>query len=91
MECQADATLRQRVAAACVVAAEAIRVEPGATNDHANRLLWAKKVFASPTIAADSMVWAVLAQNKAATKAQILSATDASLQTAVDAAVAVFV
>lgn len=86
-----DSTLRQKIAVACVVAAEAIRLEDPATPNHANRLEWAKKVYQSPTNAAADMIWPVLAQNKAASNSAILGASDASIQTAVDAAVVVFV
>jgi hypothetical protein len=85
-----DANLRARVAFACVVAAETIRVEDPATASHAERLKWAKTVYISPESVCSSMLWSVLAQNKAVTIAQINAATDASLQTAVDAAIAAF-
>ena len=86
-----DSTLRQKIAVACVIAAENIRVEDVATANHVNRLAWAKTVWASPTATADKVIWTVLAQNKAATVAAMTGATDASIQTAVDAAVAAFV
>jgi len=86
-----DNSLRQKVAVACVVAAEAIRVEDPATANHAARLEWAKLVYKSPTVAGDKMMWPVVAQNKAAALAAITGASDAAIQTAVDAAVVVFV
>lgn len=85
-----NATLRNKMRVAVVIAAEKVRVENGATANHANRLIWAKSVFAEPDVAARAMMWAVLAQNAAATLAQITGATDATVQTAVDAAVDVF-
>jgi hypothetical protein len=85
-----DAQLRQKIAVACVVAAEAIRIEDPATPNHSARIVWARDVYAAPGNAADKMMWPVLAQNKAATLAQITGASDATIQTAVDAAVAVF-
>lgn len=87
---QANDSLRNRIAVACIVAAEAIRTENANTANHANRLLWAKAVFANPQGEAQRMLWAVLAQNKTATVAQITGATDATIQTAVSAAVDVF-
>jgi hypothetical protein len=90
IQAQADTTLRQRVAVACVVAADVIRTEAIDTANHTARLAWAKKVYDSPQTTASSMLWSVLAQNKSATLAQITGATDAALQTAVDAAVAAF-
>lgn len=85
-----DAVLRQRVAAACMVAAETIRGESGATTNHANRIIWARRVFANPLDEAARMLWAVLAANKTATVSQITAASDATLQTNVDAAIDLF-
>lgn len=82
--------LINRIRVACVVAAEAIRLEAAGTTNHANRMIWAKAVFQNPPAEANRMLWAVLAQNKAATLAQITGATDATIQTAVGNAVDVF-
>ena len=87
MDCSSDSGLRQRMAVACVIAAEAIRTNGSATTAQLN---WAREVYAAPTTMADKMMWPVLAQNAAVAKASILGATDAALQTAVSAAVAVF-
>jgi hypothetical protein len=86
----ADATLRDKIRVACVVAAEGVRTESAATANHTERLKWAQKVFMDPSVEALRMTWAVLAQNRAATLAQITGASDAAVQTAVDAAVNVF-
>jgi hypothetical protein len=86
-----DEALRQRVAVACVVAANGIFAEDAQTANHAGRLVWAKKVYESPESEASRVLWSVLAQNKDATVEQIAAVTDASLQTAVDAAVAAFI
>jgi hypothetical protein len=83
-------TLRQKVRVACVIAAEAVRTEASATTNHTNRLAWAKAVFMNPESEGNRMMWAVLAQNAAATYAAIIGATDAAVQTAVNAAVDVF-
>lgn len=85
-----NGTLRNRIRVACVVAAEAIRTELTSVTNHANRLVWAKAVFANPQYEAERMLWAVLAQNRTATLAQITGANDATIQTAVNAAVDVF-
>lgn len=85
-----NAALKDKIRVAVVVAAETVRTENGATANHANRLLWAKRVFNRPLDAAEDMLWAVLAQNKNATFANIIGATDAQVQTNVDAAVDVF-
>ncbi|MEO8753124.1 MAG: hypothetical protein ABI624_10640 [Casimicrobiaceae bacterium] len=82
--------LRQKVRVASVIAAETVRSESNATPNHANRLIWAKAVFANPEAEGVRMIWAVLAQNKSATLAAITGASDATVQTAVDAAVDVF-
>lgn len=85
-----DTGLRNRVATACLVSAEAIRTEAANVTNHANRLLWAKAAFNGPTAEATRMLPAILATNKAQTVAQITGATDAALQTAVNAAVDIF-
>jgi hypothetical protein len=82
--------LRKKVKVACFVAAEAIRTENTGTTNHAARLTWAKGVFENPDRESNRMVWAVLAQNAAATYAAIIGATDAAVQTAVNNAVDVF-
>jgi hypothetical protein len=79
-----DSGLKNKVTAACIISAESILAEDGGTANHANRLIWAAAVFASPGREADRMYWAVLAANKDATVAQIQSATDAAIQTNVD-------
>lgn len=82
--------LLNKVRMACVVAATTIMAEAGTVTNHTNRLLWAKTVFNDTAAAGEKMMWPVLAQNKAATLAQITGADDATVQTAVDAAVNVF-
>lgn len=84
-----DALLR-KIRVACIVAAEKVRTEAVDVPNHANRLVWAKAVFQDPTAEATRMTWAVLAQNRAFTLAQITGADDATVQSAVDAAVNVF-
>lgn len=85
-----NATLNAKMRVAVIIAAEKVRTENGATANHANRLVWAAKVFADPVTEARRMLWAVLAQNASLTLAQITGATDSGVQTAVDAAVDVF-
>jgi len=82
----ADA-FKQKVQVACIVACDVIRAEPAATTNHPARLSWARATLQNPSGAAAQMVWAVLAQNRAFTAAQITSADDATVQTAVNAAV----
>lgn len=83
-------TLLDKITAAVAIQAEAIRTEAGATTNHANRFIWAKAAFSDPRAMAIRLTWPILAQNQAATNAQILAATDAAILTAVAAAVDVF-
>lgn len=85
-----DVDLGKRIRIACIVSAEAVRTESDTTPSHSARLAWAKEVFRNPQAEGNRMIWAVLAQNKDATVAQITGATDAAIQTAVNAAVNVF-
>lgn len=87
---RANSALKNRIMIACIIAAEAIRTEAPATANHANRLLWAKAVFASPDAEAERMMMALIAQFNTNSIAQITGATDAGIQAAVDGAVDVF-
>jgi hypothetical protein len=82
--------LRHKVEVACIVAAETIRNEAPATENHANRLVWAKSAFQDPAGVAVKMLMALLAANKDETPSNITSASDAQIQARVDAAVDVF-
>jgi len=86
----ADGDLRNKVEVGCIIAAEAIRSEDVATANHTNRLVWAKKAFASPGNIRDEILMALLAQNNELTVAQIVGASDSAIQVNVDAAVNVF-
>jgi hypothetical protein len=90
LEASNNEVLNRKIRVAVIIAAETIRTESIAVPSHAERLVWAKKAFNQPDAVAKAMVWAVLAQNKAATFSQIINANDATVQTAVDAAVNVF-
>ena len=48
---------------------------------------WALAATRNPSTSADSILWYVIAANKASTTAQIVAATDVAIQTAVDSAV----
>jgi hypothetical protein len=85
-----NAGLLDQVKVACIVAADTIRAELDTTLNHTARLSWAKMVFESPANTATAMLWAVLAQNRALTVAQISGASDAAVQTAVNSAVNLF-
>jgi len=82
-----DDGLKQQIKVACVVACDVIRAEDAQTPNHAARLAWARATLDNPDRAAGQMVLAVLAQNRAATAAQITGADDATVQTAVNSAV----
>lgn len=82
-----DASLLVRVKAAVAIAADTIRQEASNVPNNLQRKQWAIAAVKDPATAATNIVWMVLAQNKAATSAQISAATDAAVQTAVDAAV----
>jgi len=84
IEASGNSALVARVRVACVVAADAIRANGSAT---AAQKAWAKAIFDDPETGQRAVLWSVLAQNRAATLAQIVGATDAQVQTAVDAAV----
>lgn len=74
-----NSNLLRKVTAAAAVQADVVRAESGATPNHANRMIWAKRAYANPDAVAKEMIWAVLAANKTATKAQIEGAADASI------------
>ena len=79
--------LHSRIKVAVIVACDVIRTEAAGTANHANRLKWAAATLQSPDDAARRMLWAVLAQNRVATAAQITGADDATVQAAVNAGV----
>ncbi len=85
-----DNDLRNRIDVAIIVEAEAIRGEDAGTENHANRLAWAKAAFANPRGKSDEMLMALLAANKDATVNAIQDAGDEALQAKVSAAVNVF-
>jgi len=81
------AALRNKIRVAVVVAADIIRAESTGTANHAKRLVWASLVLDGPDRQAERMLWAVLAQNRTFTSAQITGADDATVQTAVNTAI----
>lgn len=85
-----NSTLRNRLTAACLVAAHGVMLEDAATANHANRLEWARSAFASPDAMGEKMLRAALAANAAATVAQITGVTDAVLLDVVQSAINLF-
>lgn len=81
------ASLRDKIQVAVIVACDIIRLEAPATPNHANRLIWTQNALQNPAHEAERLLWAVLAQNRAFTLAQITGANDAAVQTAVNAAI----
>ena len=79
-----NSALLNRVRVACIIAAETVMLELGTVDNHANRLLWAKGVFASPEAEAGRMFMAVLAANSTLAVEQITGATDEGIQSAVN-------
>ncbi len=79
-----DSALKNKIVTACIMAAETVMLEDGGTLNHANRLLWAKAVFANPSGEANRMFMAILAANAAADVAVIQAATDVAIQSNVD-------
>jgi len=80
----ANGELRNKVEVACVIAAETIRNEAAGTENHANRLIWAKQNLPPSASTRDSMVMILLAANKDLEPAQITGASPAVIQAKVD-------
>lgn len=90
LQANGNTGLINKVRVAVVVAATNIMTEEDTTDNHANRMLWAKTVFSDPAAAGLKMMWPVLAQNRVLTLSQITGAADVDVQSAVDSAVNVF-
>jgi len=82
--------LINKVAVACIVAAEMIHDEDPGTANHANRLIWAAGALANPLAEATRMYWALLAANKDSSVATIEAASDAIIQAEVEAHIDLF-
>jgi hypothetical protein len=87
---RSDSELRNRIAVACVVAAETIRTEDDQTPNHADRVAWSAAVLLDPVRQAERMLWLLLASSKEATVEQIRAVSDSVIQSAVDSAVNLF-
>ena len=85
-----NSDLIAKVTSAIAIAAEEIRAEDPITENHDQRVAWAVRALFNPDGEARKLMWILLAQNAAATTAQITGATDATIQTAVDAALELF-
>ena len=82
--------LRNQIEVACIIAAESIRTEDPITDNHANRLIWAKRAFQNPNAIRNDMLMALLAANAGVEPSAITNASDATVQAKVDDAVDLF-
>jgi hypothetical protein len=82
--------LVDKITAAVLIKAEAVRVEIPQPANYLDRLQWVREGFIDPVTAANNIFGAILAANASATTNAILSASDAAIQSAVNAAVESF-
>lgn len=82
-----DSNLRIKVQQALIVSAQKVIDEAPATTNHANRLLWAKRLIPPPDVEIVKTLMYIIAKNNTLTLAQILAVTDAQVQAAVDGSV----
>ncbi len=90
LEIDGAKTLLQLIQVGVLAVAEDIRTESGATNNHANRLIWAKQANENSASKAESMFASLLAQNISASQSAILGASDTTIKTNVADAVDIF-
>ena len=84
----ADSTLRKKIAVALHKAASDIAVESPATENHSQRLAWARDVFKNPVAWSERVVWIVM-QN-ATVAANPGAATDNDVQFVINSNIATF-
>lgn len=84
----ADSELKRRAIGAALSAQSGIRVESGATPNHANRVVWADALIATPLVVG-GVLWVQLLKNATVIDAVLNGTliTDAQVQTAVDATI----
>ncbi len=83
-----SSTLKNKVIVACVNSAQTVFSELVSVTNHAERLTWANKVLADPTLQAERMMWGVCLNPSVQTSGEAI--TDAALQTVVDNLVTFF-
>lgn len=76
-----------KMTVAMFVAAETIFTEVSTTNNHVNRIIWAREASIKPGQMARVFIGTVLAANKSATVTNIIEAADVVIQINVDDAV----
>lgn len=82
--------LVDKIMAAVLIKAEAVRAETPQPTDYLNRLAWVREAFIDPRKAANNIYGAILAASAEFTPVQITGASDVSIQSAVDVAVESF-
>jgi hypothetical protein len=82
--------LRNQVASAVLITAEAIRVESTATTKYTSRQVWAKEAFQNPLAKTEEMFPQLIAANNTATVSQILGANETTIKNNVAASVNIF-
>ena len=85
-----DGDLKNKVEVACVIAAGKIRIEDAGVDNHANRLVWARRVFDGPHDIRDPMLMVLLADNSEVSIEVIRAVSREALQSLVDGAVDFF-
>lgn len=84
-----DSLLKKQIAVALHKAASDIAIESPSTQDHAQRLAWARRVFADPVEWADKVAWTIL-QN-ATIAASLPNSVDGDVQFVVNSNIANFI
>ncbi len=85
-----NSDLQDKVKAACIIAANNIRIDASPPANQTQRLAWAASTMMNPKTEAIRMLWAVLAANKDATVSAILNASDSAIQSNVEDAIDLF-
>ena len=82
--------LVDKIMAAVLIKAEAVRAETPQPTNYLDRLQWVRVAFLDPVDTAEALYGAILAANAGSTVAQITGANDAAIQNAVNTAVESF-
>jgi len=85
-----NSDLNNKVEVAISKSAYDISNEDPATDNHANRLIWAKEALGNPESKRQEMLWALLAANSSADIGVILGAADTVIQSAISDVINLF-
>ena len=85
-----NSDLNNRIEVAISKSAYDISNENPATDNHANRLAWAKEALSDPGLKSSEMLWALLAKHSDASLGAILGSSDEFVQSAVSGVVDLF-